>query len=133
MLSPVLAYITQADRVDLREQMGLQLGTKGSHTKITQGARANMNLGSMAEKQYYFDVVNIDRYDVVLGTPFVTRHNVELDFKNHCIIINGKAIPVYDAVHEVEVIRTCEQEQRKGLAKQLHSALIVDQADHLHA
>ncbi len=67
-----------------------------------------MSLGPTAEKQYYFDVVDTDRYDVILGTPFFTRHKVELDFKNHYTVINSKAIPVYNAVHEAEVIRTCE-------------------------
>lgn len=44
MLSPMLAYIIQADWVDLLEQMGLQLETKGSHMRITHGVQANMSI-----------------------------------------------------------------------------------------
>lgn len=74
----------------------------------------------MTEKQSYFDIV--------LGTPFFTWHRVELDFKNHHIVIDGKAIPVYNVVYEVEVICIDEQEWHKGLAKQLCLVLIVNQA-----
>ncbi|TBU22659.1 hypothetical protein BD311DRAFT_597375, partial [Dichomitus squalens] len=85
-MSPGQAFISKADRIDLQEQMSLQLGTKGSRTRINHGARAMIKVGSMSEP-CYFDVVDIDRYDVVLGTPFLKKHNVVLDFKNRSVKI----------------------------------------------
>ncbi len=41
----------------------------------------------------YVDIVNIDRYDLLMGTPFMHRHNVILDFDKKCVMVDGKDIP----------------------------------------
>jgi hypothetical protein len=38
----------------------------------------------------YLDVANLDKYDTILGTPFLTRHGISLDFETHEIVIRGK-------------------------------------------
>ncbi len=38
-------------------------------------------------------MVNIDQYDVLVGTPFMHQFKVILDFKNNCIHINNQGIP----------------------------------------
>ncbi|RPD70731.1 hypothetical protein L226DRAFT_435098, partial [Lentinus tigrinus ALCF2SS1-7] len=93
-ISPTLAFLTSADCIELSEQMNLQLGAKGSRTKINHGAKARMKIGPVDE-YHYFDVVDIDRYDLILGTPFFLKHNVILDFKNRTITIDGVNVPVY--------------------------------------
>ncbi|EIW62919.1 uncharacterized protein TRAVEDRAFT_113006 [Trametes versicolor FP-101664 SS1] len=62
-----LAYLSHADRIDLKEPVGLRLGTKGSKTRINYGAQAELRVGSVKTTQY-FDVVDIDKYDIILGT-----------------------------------------------------------------
>lgn len=37
----------------------------------------------------YFDVVNIDKYDIIVGTPFMHHNKVLLDFDNKCVVVNG--------------------------------------------
>ena len=125
MLSPVVAYIAQSDCINLTEQMGLQLGTKNSRTKITHGTRARLKVGQVDE-QHYFDVVDIDRYNVILGTPFFSRHNVELDFKHRRILIDGKTIPLYDEVDEAEMLRQRDKDRRRGVSRQLRTALLAE-------
>lgn len=41
----------------------------------------------------YFDVVNIDWYEVLIGTPFMHQHKVVLDFNRKCMRVNGHDIP----------------------------------------
>ncbi|KAL7277449.1 hypothetical protein ACG7TL_009311 [Trametes sanguinea] len=55
-----LAYVCKADRIDLKEPVGLQLGTKGSRTRITYGARVTLQVRKLKQSQY-FDAVNIDK------------------------------------------------------------------------
>ncbi|KAH9831487.1 uncharacterized protein C8Q71DRAFT_689499, partial [Rhodofomes roseus] len=93
-MSPELAFLAKADRVDLREPLNLQLGTKGSRTTINYGARPRIQVGPVNGVNY-MDVVDIDQYDVVLGTTFCIKHNVVLDFRNHSIWVDGVAIPAY--------------------------------------
>ena len=95
-ITPEMAYISRADRIELAEPVGLQLGTKGSRTRINYGAQAELRMGSVKTTQY-FDVVDIDKYDIILGTTFCREHGVVLDFRNNSVLVNGKSLPLFDA------------------------------------
>ncbi|KAI1782615.1 hypothetical protein LXA43DRAFT_1068480 [Ganoderma leucocontextum] len=71
---PITARIVNADRIDLKEQVQLQLGTKRSRTKINYGTRVNVHVGPINES-VYFDIVDIDHYDAILGMPFLTKYS----------------------------------------------------------
>ena len=83
---------------ELEEPVPLQLGTVGSRSKINFGLFADFELGSK-KGSHYFDVVNIDRYDVILGTMFMRKHGVALDFDLDEVRVRGK---VLDTVVESE-------------------------------
>ncbi|KAI0323611.1 hypothetical protein GY45DRAFT_1208041, partial [Cubamyces sp. BRFM 1775] len=89
-----MAYLCRADCVDLDEPVGLQLGTKGSRTRINFGARATVQIGQL-RTDHYFDVVDIDKYDVILGTTFCREHNVVLNFGNNLVTVNGQPIRLF--------------------------------------
>lgn len=93
-ITPEFAYLCKASRIDLKEPMGLQLGTKGSRTKINFGAQASIALGNICET-HYFDVVDIDKYDAILGTVFCRQYGVVLDFAKNRVVMNGKEIPLF--------------------------------------
>ena len=40
----------------------------------------------------YFDVVNIDYYNAILGTPFLKKFKVAIDFAKDCLTIKDKII-----------------------------------------
>ena len=40
----------------------------------------------------YFDIINIDYYDAILGTPFLRKHEVIINFINNCLILKDKII-----------------------------------------
>ncbi|KAJ7721081.1 hypothetical protein DFH07DRAFT_689100, partial [Mycena maculata] len=78
-VTPEFASATKAPRITLSEQVTLQLGCVGSKSRINYGTRVPLNFGGI--KGYlYFDLVNLDRYDCILGTPFLNRHGAVLDF-----------------------------------------------------
>ncbi|KAH9832163.1 uncharacterized protein C8Q71DRAFT_714326 [Rhodofomes roseus] len=120
-ISPELAYLAKADRVDLKEQINLQLGTKGSRTTINYGALPRIRIGPI-DGVNYMDVVDIDRYDVVLGTTFCNEHNVVLDFRKREIWIDGVAIPAYTAIQEAEVLGQRRDHRQNRLAAHLRAA-----------
>jgi len=50
----------------------------------------------MIAKQSYpsnVDIANFDQYDMIIGTPFMRKHGVLLDFKKNCVIINDTILP----------------------------------------
>jgi hypothetical protein len=82
----------------LEEQVPLQLGMVGSHSKISFGLFTNFKIGEISGK-HYFDVVNIDRYNAILGTVFMRKYGVVLDFEHDEVHIKGKCL---DTVIEKE-------------------------------
>ena len=40
----------------------------------------------------YFDVINIDYYDAILGTPFLKKFKVTIDFAKDCLTIEDNVI-----------------------------------------
>jgi hypothetical protein len=37
----------------------------------------------------YLDIANLDKYDTILGTPFMRKHGISLDFETQEIVIRG--------------------------------------------
>ena len=44
------------------------------------------------ELKEYFDIINIDYYDAILGTPFLRKHEVIIDFVNNCLRMKDKIV-----------------------------------------
>ena len=76
----------------LENPVPLQLGTVGSHSMINFGTRARLELGTITENDAYLDVVNIDRYDMIIGTPFMRKHGLVLDFKRNILSIQDNIV-----------------------------------------
>lgn len=93
-ITPEFAYLCKAGRIDLKEPVGLQLGTKGSRTKINFGAQAELTLGKI-RAPHYFDVVDIDKYDVILGTVSCRKYGIVLDFANDRVLVGTQSIPLF--------------------------------------
>jgi len=70
----------------------LQLGTVGSRSIIKFGADVAISIGGRSHLSYV-DVVNFDHYDMIIGTPFMRKNKVLLDFQDNRVIINGASIP----------------------------------------
>jgi len=79
-ISPEMVQIVGLKVHQLTEQIPIQLGTKGSKSQINHGMKACIKFGTV-ETNHYFDIINIDRYDVILGTVFMKQHRIMLDFE----------------------------------------------------
>jgi hypothetical protein len=76
---------------ELEEPVPLQLGTIGSHSKINFGLFTNFEIGRI-KGNHYFYVVNIDRYNVILGTMFMRKHSIILDFERNKVCVKGNVL-----------------------------------------
>ena len=116
-LTPEYSHIMRTPKVVLDEQVVLQLGCSGSRSKINFGTRTPVSLGPLNNQDTYFDIVNLDRYDCVLGTPFMNEHGIVLDFKRREIMVGGQRIRAFtheeDAAFRASRRRTLSTE-RKG-------------------
>ena len=46
---------------------------------INYGTRATIKIGCKVVEEY-FDIANVEHYDVILGTPFLRKMGIVLDF-----------------------------------------------------
>ncbi|KAJ8095573.1 hypothetical protein PM082_023103 [Marasmius tenuissimus] len=102
-VSPDFARIAKLAVYHLENPVTFQLGTKGSRSRISHGCDTKYSFASSHEtvsEVGYFDVANIDRYDAVVGTVFMRRHGLSLNFSDNSIRLNGKSIPTLDEGEE---------------------------------
>jgi hypothetical protein len=94
------AHVAKLSVIQLENPVPLQLGTVGSRSIINYGARTHLELGPVSKDDAYLDVVNINRYDMIIGTPFMQKHGLVLDFKLNTLSIQGEHIPTLTSGQE---------------------------------
>ena len=87
MISPRFIRAMKIEPFPLDKPIGIQLAVTGSNSIINVTIKYN-------EKglKEYFDIVNIDYYDAILGTLFLRKHKVLINFVNNCLNIKDKII-----------------------------------------
>jgi hypothetical protein len=91
-ITPAFAQVADIRVFPLSNPHMLQLGTIGSRASVNFGADIEMKAPGISCNTYV-DIANFDRYDMIIGTPFMYRNKVVLDFENKQVIANGIATP----------------------------------------
>ncbi|KAG6822506.1 hypothetical protein H0H92_013597 [Tricholoma furcatifolium] len=91
-VTPAFAQVAKMRVSPLENPITLQLGTIGSRSIVNYGAMAAMKTSGFVGETYV-DIANFDRYDCILGTPFMHQNKVVLDFDKKRVVMNGVAIP----------------------------------------
>lgn len=90
-VSPQYASIAKLEVRKLKQPVQFFLGTVGSRSMINYGVLARAKLPTV-QGDDYFDVINLDRYDILIGAPFMHKYGVQLDFANKCIHIGDETM-----------------------------------------
>lgn len=88
-VSPDFTRVAMMPVKTLEDPVTLQLGCVGSRSKINYGTEVDLEFASITDSTY-LDIANLDKYDSILGTPFLRRHGISLDFERQEIVIRGK-------------------------------------------
>ncbi|KAL5484854.1 hypothetical protein ACEPAI_7496 [Sanghuangporus weigelae] len=75
-------------RIPLAKPLAVQLAAQGSRTKVNYCTLAELKFGSVKCKRH-FDIMNLDNYDIILGTPFLYQHKVSIGFNQPRIWIES--------------------------------------------
>lgn len=103
MVSPDFARVNRLSVFELEEKVALQLGTKGSGSTINHGTNCEIVIGNYKSVQY-LDVVNIQKYDIILGLPFMREHKMWIDLENHRFRIGGEWHQAMDTEDQAEYL-----------------------------
>ncbi|KAF5381784.1 hypothetical protein D9615_005370, partial [Tricholomella constricta] len=87
-VTPAFSQVAGLRVYPLDAPITLQLGTIGSHSTVNFGSDALVKTHG-SEEMLYVDIANFDRYDMIIGTPFMRKHGVILDFATNTVVVNG--------------------------------------------
>ena len=91
MISPEFTQAAKIKTFALKKPISIQLAVMGSKSVTNYGTNTTIRINGKELKEY-FDVVNIDYYDAILGTPFLKKFKVTIDFTQDCLKIKDKII-----------------------------------------
>ena len=87
-ITPSFAHVV----FPLKDPHILQLGTIGGQASINYRADILVKVPGIRGNMYV-DIANFDRYDMIIGTPFMRANKVILDFESNVVIANGVVTP----------------------------------------
>ena len=110
-ISPAFADVAHVKRHVLDNPITLQLGCVGSRSKINHGVTTDIRIANTTHGAY-FDVVNLDHYNMVLGIPSMKGQDVTIDFAKEIVRVKDRVVPTHRG--EGDKAPTAE---RKGVVK----------------
>jgi hypothetical protein len=91
-ITPTFAELAKVKVDTLEDPHVLQLGTVGSRSIIKYGADVIVEVANRRIPTYV-DIANFDRYEMIVGLPWMRQNRVVLDMINDLIILDGTSIP----------------------------------------
>jgi hypothetical protein len=87
-MSSTLADQLNVQRSTLDLPLALQLAVQGSCSKVDTRATVELRYQDISETRT-FDVINLNNYDLILGTPWMHQHQVCLGFNPARVVIGS--------------------------------------------
>lgn len=75
-------------KVKLKKPLTIQLAVQGSRSKVNYGVTARIQYQG-TDYQQYFDVINLQHYDLILGTPFLFQHRIMIGFNSPRVVLGS--------------------------------------------
>ena len=91
MISPNFIRVAKIEPFPLDKPIGIQLAVTGSKSVINYGANATIKYEGRESKEY-FNIINIEYYNAILGMSFLRKHKVIIDFINNGLRMKDKII-----------------------------------------
>ena len=103
-MSPNFAHAVKLRVTPLEHPINLQLTVVGSRSIVNYGTSGTLSFGEFISDEY-FDITNVDYYNVILGTPFLKKWGISLDFSSQGgIKIKGRAVPQGKPTQSVDTL-----------------------------
>lgn len=74
-MSLTLAEQLRVKRLPLEKPLTIQLAVQGLRSKVNFGMKVRFQYQGV-DYDRYFDVINLQHYDLILGTPLLYQHQV---------------------------------------------------------
>ena len=88
-MSTTLAEQLDVPQIKLTKLLTVQLATQGSHSKVNFGTKVQFAYEDISV-QCYFDIMNVQNYNIILGTPFLFQHKIMVGLNGSHVIVGSK-------------------------------------------
>jgi len=93
-MSSSLADQLRVKRIELEKPLTIQLAVQGSRSRVNFGTKVQFAYQKIKEERF-FDIINLQNYDLVLGTPFLFQHQVMVGLNPSRVVVgSSSALPV---------------------------------------
>ncbi|KAG2034497.1 hypothetical protein BDR03DRAFT_984357 [Suillus americanus] len=72
----------------LEKPLTIQLAVQGSRSKVNYGTQVRFQYQD-ADYSRYFDIINLQNYDLILGTPFLYQHSMTVGFNSSRVMLGS--------------------------------------------
>ncbi|KIJ24643.1 hypothetical protein M422DRAFT_194446, partial [Sphaerobolus stellatus SS14] len=95
MISSDFVRANKLPKFELEKPVILQLACVGSKSTVQYGLTTKILLGKEKYDEY-FNITNVDYYNVILGTPFLCQFETLLDLKHNCVqMVSPSVVAIY--------------------------------------
>jgi hypothetical protein len=77
-ITPEFAELSNQKVFEFTDPMAIQLGCKGSRSKVNFGSEGHLKFETI-NAPHYWDIVNLDKYDAILGLPAMRKFFIAVD------------------------------------------------------
>jgi hypothetical protein len=102
LISTTLVDQLKLTKAALTKLLQLQLAMSGSWGTLHHSVNARLVYQDVDERRD-FDVGNIDNYDVILGTPWLFQHSVQLSFNPSSVYIRSKQLLPMEGSNVIQI------------------------------
>ena len=87
-MSATLAEQLDVTRIKLAKPLTVQLAVQGSRSKVNYGTKVLLQSQEISSERY-FDIINLQNYNLILGTPFLFQHQVMVGLNESRVVIGS--------------------------------------------
>ena len=120
-ISSTLVDQLSIDKETLASPLSLHLAVQGSRSRVNARATVKLKYQGIDETRT-LDVINLNNYDVILGTPWMYQHKICLGFNPARVVIGSDdALPIKSGLDTKLMVSTLtlEEEQIKSAREEL--------------
>ena len=103
-LSSMLVDQLSIKKENLDSLLLLQLAVQGSRSKVNVKAAVKLEYQGICETRT-FDIININNYDLILGTPWMYQHQICLGFNLERVVVRSDSVlaikEVFPLTHQI--------------------------------
>jgi len=127
-MSSTLADQLKVKKIPLDKPLTIQLAIQGSRLKVNFGTKVHFSYQNVREERF-FDIINLQNYDLILGTPFIFQHQVMVGLNLARVVVGSdQALPVHGehiSILESQMVKAQEEnlEQTREELRQLAKPL----------